>query len=126
MQLDFEFEACGDKEYKVDSIWNSAIYARELAGQLPRLYFLVSWKSYPKEENTWEPALVIQYLWKLVTIYYQDNPEKPIVTSAPVNMALPMARSTALPMSRSTTNIQIKRKQGQLVGSTTIKQVKKS
>ena len=45
MQLDFKFEA-GDnkeKEYEVDGIWDSAVYAKKSAtGQLPRLYYLVS------------------------------------------------------------------------------------
>ena len=58
MQL--EFEAGNNKEYKVDGIWDSAIYAKESTiGQLPRLYYLVFWKSYPKEENTCEPTLAI-------------------------------------------------------------------
>ena len=30
MQLDFEFEAGNNKEYKVDDIWDSMVYAREL------------------------------------------------------------------------------------------------
>ena len=41
-QLDFEYEASNDKEYKVDGIRDSAVYARESAGQLPGLYYLVS------------------------------------------------------------------------------------
>ena len=40
-QLDFEFEAGNNKEYKVDRIWNSAVYAKESVEQLPRLYYLV-------------------------------------------------------------------------------------
>ena len=51
-QLDFEFEAGNDKKYKVNGIRDSAVYARESAGQLPGLYYLVLWKSYPKEKNT--------------------------------------------------------------------------
>ena len=31
MQLDFEFEAGNGEEYKVDGIWDSAVYAKELA-----------------------------------------------------------------------------------------------
>ena len=41
-QLNFEFEAGDDKEYEVDGIWDSAVYARESARQLPGLYSLVS------------------------------------------------------------------------------------
>ena len=57
MQL--EFETGDDKEYEVDDIRDSAIYTKESAGQLKRLYYLVLWKSYPEEENIWEPVLAI-------------------------------------------------------------------
>ena len=43
-QLDFKFEA-GDnknKKYEVDGIQDSTVYAKESAGQLPGLYYLVS------------------------------------------------------------------------------------
>ena len=46
MQL--EFEAGDDKEYEVNDIWDSTVYARESAKQLPELYYLVSWKDYPE------------------------------------------------------------------------------
>ena len=59
MQLDFEFEAGNDKKYEVDGIRDSSVYARESAGQLPKLYYLVLWKGYSEKENTWEPALAI-------------------------------------------------------------------
>ena len=95
MQL--EFEAGNNKEYKVNGIWDSAVYARELAGQLPGLYYLVSWKSYPEKQNIWEPASAIQHLQKLVTAYHKDNPEKLTVTSLPVDTALLMARPSAPP-----------------------------
>ena len=61
MQL--EFEAGDNKEYKIDGIWDSVVYAKEsMIGQLQKLYYLVSWKSYPKEKNTWEPVSAIQHL----------------------------------------------------------------
>ena len=39
MQL--EFETNDNKEYKIDSIWDSAIYTLELIGQRPKLYNLI-------------------------------------------------------------------------------------
>ena len=53
-QLNFKFEAGNDKdkEYEVDGIWDSSVYAKESVGQLPGLYYLVSWKGYPGKENT--------------------------------------------------------------------------
>ena len=125
MQL--EFEAGDNKEYEVDGIQNSAVYAKESVSQLPGLYYLVLWKGYSEKENTWEPALAIHHLWKLVTTYHQDNLEKPIATSAPVDTAPPIARPFTLlrPTAKPTTAPTKKR--GQLVGSTTTnKRAKKS
>ena len=93
MQL--KFEAGNNKEYEVNGIWDSAVYAKKSAGQLPGLYYLVSWKGYSEEKNTWKPASTIQHLWRFVIAYHKDNPEKPTAISAPVNMAPPMARSFA-------------------------------
>ena len=39
MQL--KFEAGNNKMYEVDGIWNSAVYARVSARQLPGFYYLV-------------------------------------------------------------------------------------
>ena len=41
IQLDFEFKTGNNKKYKVDSIWNNAVYAKESVCQLPGLYYLV-------------------------------------------------------------------------------------
>ena len=48
-----EFKASGNnKKYEVKGICDRKIYARELeVGYLLGLYYLVSWKSYPKNEN---------------------------------------------------------------------------
>ena len=64
-----EFEpGNNDKEYKVEAIWDSAVYARESeSGHLPGLYYLLSWKRYPKEENTWKPASAVHHLRKLIS-----------------------------------------------------------
>ena len=45
------------KEYEVEAIRYNAIYANKSeSGHLPGFYYLVAWKSYSKEENTWEPS----------------------------------------------------------------------
>ena len=126
--IQLEFEAGNNQKYEVNGIWDSTVYAMESAGQLPGLYYLVSWKSYPEKENIWEHALAIQHLWRLVTVYYKDNPEKPTAISAPFDTAPPMARLSALPrpIAKPITDIPIKRKQGQPAKSTTTKQAKKS
>ena len=47
-------------KYKVEAIWDSTVYAKESkSGLLSGLYYLVSWKRYLKEENTWEPASTV-------------------------------------------------------------------
>ena len=53
-----EFDTGNDsREYKVEAIWNSAVYTRESElGHLLGLYYLISWKRCLEEENTWEPA----------------------------------------------------------------------
>ncbi len=52
-RLEFENNSNG-KEYKVEVICNSAVYAKELDSghHPPGLYYWVLWKGYPKEENT--------------------------------------------------------------------------
>ena len=48
-----KFEAGDSKEYEVEAIRDSTVYARESqSDHLPELYYLVSWKGYPEEENT--------------------------------------------------------------------------
>lgn len=55
-----EFESNGNyKEYKVEAIYDRAVYAKKSKNHLLDLYYLVFWKDYPEEKNTWEPTLVI-------------------------------------------------------------------
>ena len=125
-QLDFEFKASNAEEYEVDSIQNSAVYARKSARQLSGLYYLVSWKGYPKKENTWKLVLAIQHLWRHITAYYKDNLEKPTTASVPIITAPPMAKSTALLMLRPTAAPTKKRGRPAKSITITTKQAKKS
>ena len=52
LQLEFEDDGEGE-EYKVEAICDSAVYAKKSeSGQLPGLYYLISWKDFPEEKNT--------------------------------------------------------------------------
>ena len=89
-----EFEPSDDKEYKVEAIQDSAVYAKEVDGRLPRLYYLVAWKGYLEEKNTWESSSAIMHLRKMVSTFHRDYPEKPTAASAPLDSAPPMAKPT--------------------------------
>ena len=86
------------EQYKIEGIWDSAVYARELEGHLLGLYYLVAWKGYPEEENTCEPVLAVQHLKKLISSFYKDHLKKPAATFLLVDSALPMARATVKPV----------------------------
>ena len=49
---ELEFDTGNIKEYKVEAIKDSAIYAKEAEGHLLSLYYLVSKKSYSEEKST--------------------------------------------------------------------------
>ena len=78
----------------MEAIRDSAVYAKEADGHLPGLYYLVAWKGYPEEENTWEPSSAVMHLRKIVSTFYKDHPEKSIATSAPLDSAPPIAKPT--------------------------------
>ena len=61
-KLKFESDS-NNKEFKVENIYDNAIYTKKLeVDHLLGLYNLVSWKSYPKDENNQESTSVVQYL----------------------------------------------------------------
>ncbi len=93
-EKEVEFEAGDNKEYEVEAIIDSAVYGQQANDQMPGLYYLVSWKGYPEEENTWEPSLALIHLRKLISTFHKEYPEKPTATSPPLDSAPPMARPT--------------------------------
>ena len=54
-----EIKAGDSKEYKMEVIWDRAIYANKAKSYLPGLYYLVAWKKYSKKENIWEPSFSV-------------------------------------------------------------------
>ena len=89
---EFELEPGDDKEYEVEAIRDSAVYAKEVDGHLPGLYYIVVWKSYPDEESTWEPSSAIIHLRKIVSTFHKNHPEKLTATLAPLDSAPLMAK----------------------------------
>ena len=69
-----EFKSGNNKEYEVEVIQDSAVYTKEADRHLPGLYYLVAWKSYPKEKNTWEPSSVVMHLQKMVSTFHKEGP----------------------------------------------------
>ncbi len=105
-----QLEEGDSKKYNVKAIRNSEIYIKESdSDHLLSLYYLVSWKVYPEEENIWEPALALLHLCKLISTFYRDHPERPIAISPPINSVPPMARPTVKPRAEA---LSTKQKQG--------------
>lgn len=62
-----------DKEYKIKEMKDSAEYINVPAGaQLSGLYYIISWKNYPEDKSTWELALTVMQLWKMIGIFHKD------------------------------------------------------
>ncbi len=91
-EKELEFEAEGNKKYEVKAIIDSAVYGQQANNQMPSLYYLVSWKGYPEEENSWESSSAVIYLRKLINTFHKEHPEKPTAISPPLDSIPPMAR----------------------------------
>ncbi len=89
-----EFEAINNKEYEFETIIDSTVYGKEANNQIPGFYYLVLWKGYLEEENTWEPSAAVKYLRKLINTFYKQHLKKSIAISLPLNFALPIAKPT--------------------------------
>lgn len=78
------------KKYKVKAIQDNVVYARKLklGYYLSGLYYLVLWKSYLEEKNTWEPVSAAQHLKKLISFIYKNHLYKLKAISKAINTAL--------------------------------------
>jgi hypothetical protein len=62
----------GQEEYEVEEILDS-----RRKGRWKKLEYLVHWKGYGKEEDTWEPANMIDNSMELVKKFHEKNPNRP-------------------------------------------------
>lgn len=83
--------------YKVKKIWDSTVYVMESKAHLSGFYYVILWKNYREEEKTWEPALAMQHLQKLINIFYKNYPNKFTAISTPINTVSSMAKPTVKP-----------------------------
>lgn len=97
--MDLNTDDNDNKEYKVEAIRNSAIYARKSeSGHLLGLYYLAFWKSYQKEENIWKSYLAVQHFKKLISSFHKDHSDKSTTNFEIINTISPMARLTIKPI----------------------------
>ena len=113
LELEPEFNAGNNKKYKVEAIKDSAVYAKEIEGNLSNLYYLISCKNYPEKESTWELSSAVMHLQKIISIFHKNHPKKPTATSLPFDSASPMAKLSVKPVKSSA-----KQKRGCLLGPT--------
>ena len=107
-----KFDSNRDRqEVKVKIICENVIYVIKSEDYLSGLYYLISCKSYLKEDHMWELILVIQYLRKLLNTFHKKDPDKPTTSLNPVDLALPTSKLIVKPFSECLTT---KYKQGRL------------
>ena len=113
-----EFDAGDNKEYEVEAIKDSAVYAKKAKGHLSSLYYLVFWKSYSEKERIWEPFSAVMHLQKMISTFHKDYPEKPTATFFPLDSAPHMAKQSLKPSVKPSVKPSAKQKQGRPISST--------
>lgn len=102
LELKQELNTRKDNKYQVVAIKENAVYTKFAEELLPKLNYLVFWKSYSKKKNTHVLALTIIYPQMISNTFYKDNLEKLIATCLFLNPLLRMTEPT----------IKLKRKYG--------------
>ncbi len=103
METTIELDEVDSEEYKVEAICDNAVYVKESEGHLLGLYYMVLWKDYPEEENTWEPTLTVLQLRKLSSTFHHSHLDKPTATCLPINSAPLTVKPTIRPIEASST-----------------------
>ena len=75
-----EFNVGNYKKYKVKTIRNSTVNAKEAERHLQDLYYLVFWKNYSEEKSNWETFSTVMHLQKIIFKLHKNYPKKPTAT----------------------------------------------
>ena len=111
-QIEFDTGDNDSREYKVEVIWDSAVYSRESkSGHLSGFYYLVLWKGYPEEKNIWEPVLAVQHFRKLISLFHKNHLDQPTATFPTIDIAPLIARPIVKPTVKPTKPPKQKREQ---------------
>ena len=65
-------------------------------------YIIWFFKKAIQKKNTWEPSSTIMHLWKMISTFHKNYPEKPIVTYSLLYSTPPMAKPSVKPVKSST------------------------
>lgn len=60
-ELKLGINARNDKKYEIEAIMNNAVNTKVIKSLLLRLYYLVSWIKYSKNESIWKPTSSVMY-----------------------------------------------------------------
>ena len=99
-------------EYKIEAICNNVVYTRELeSSYFLTLYHLVFGKSFLEEENTWQLALVVQYLSKFISLFFKNYFNRLTTILKCIDTTFLMAKQIIMLVAKS---ITLKQKKGKL------------
>jgi hypothetical protein len=82
---DPEIDEEGEKVYEVESLLDSRLHRG-------RLQYLVRWKGFGPEHNSWEPEVNLGGAKRMITKFHKENPSAPQRISAAVWQSLPFQR----------------------------------
>jgi hypothetical protein len=80
-----EIDEEGEEVYEVEKLLDSRLRG-------PQLQYLVSWKGYGPEHNSWEPEGNLKGSRRLIAKFHQENPSAPRRISAAIWQAFPFRR----------------------------------
>lgn len=93
LELQPKLDIKKNQEYKVEEIKKSTVHTNKVVkSQLLGLYYSISWKGYSQAKDTWEAAIAVIHLQKMINTFHKDYPKKPIAILLSIDSATLMAK----------------------------------